>query len=180
MNERCIILELGIGDGQFLIDRATSNTNCFFIGIEKNNDFLTNNNLFKYSNILTIRDDFEIILNAFPNYFFDKIYFILPDFIYIDKSYQLNWIKFYLILKSKLKIKGTLILVTEIIDPLLNPITDKDYNNWIEWLIMTFERLNFSVRYIKGVPNDYRSLCINRFSEDKERIVMVTLEMTRI
>ncbi len=180
MNERRIILELGIGDGQFLIDRASSNTNCFFIGIEKNDDFLNNTNLFRYSNILTIRDDFEIILDAFPNYFFDEIYFILPDYIYIDKSYEPNCIKFYSILKSKMKIKSTLILVTELIDPLLNPIKDTNYNIWIEWLIMTFERLDFSVKCIKGVPNNYRSQCISRFSEDNERIMMVTLEMTRI
>ena len=60
---------------------------------------------------------------------------------YIDRAKESLWIPFYQDIYKKLKEKGTLTIVTEITNDLLEPVTDNEFRTWKNWLICRFVNL---------------------------------------
>jgi hypothetical protein len=79
-----------------------------------------------------------------------------------------------------LKNSGTLELVTEITDELLQPVSDEAYERWASWLKSTFHSIGFSLKsQQKLAPEQYLSRCLDQFRGDPERIRMITLELEK-
>jgi hypothetical protein len=70
--------------------------------------------------------------------------------------------------------------VTELIDDLLQPVSEEIYNIWIHWIINTFEDVGFSLmRIVEGSPAEYESECLERFKGDPERIRLATFDFIK-
>jgi hypothetical protein len=103
---------------------------------------------------------------------------ILPDPEYIDRNYHDDWIFLYETIYLKLKKLGTLEIVTEIIDDLLQPVSNAAYYTWAKWLLETFVNMGFGVKEIlTEAPDNYTSTCLDRFRQDTKRIRLLTLKL---
>jgi hypothetical protein len=72
------------------------------------------------------------------------------------------------------------VLVTEITDELLQPVTDEVYTKWITWLKVCFLSIGFVLTdQREGAPAQYSTRCLDQFRGDPERIRMITLEFTK-
>lgn len=176
-----IILEIGSGDGQFLIDMATKSKekDIQYIGIEIDKSAyeksITFNELKKY-NIFFLNKSIEELINNLSDESIDMIISILPHPDYIDKKNIRYWSILYKEIMVKIKTKGKFLLVTEFIDELLEPVKDIDYNNWKNWIIKAFIDIGFSIsKIIDGVPDSFTSLYLQKFKRDPERIRLLTL-----
>ena len=187
-----IILELGCGDGlllgKLLEAERTGDTiqnnsrKSFYIGIECDN--LKYNKarsvVEHFSNVKLMNGSFEVLIHEFSDCSIDKIISVLPDPEFIDIRRQYRWKKFYCVLNRKLVANGSLRIVTELIDDLLQPVTADAYNTWVQEIIEIFGELGFSlIRILDGPPLEYESECLRRFKQDPQRICLATFDFAK-
>ena len=187
-----IIVELGMGNGRLLkklleVNKDTSQSTInektpMYIGIEVNSsDYNKAKSLLQgFTNVTLINGSFEQLINDFSDHSIDEIISVLPDPDFIDVEKQDQWQKFYRVMNRKMSTHGRLRLVTELIDDLLQPVSEEIYNIWIYWIINTFEDVGFSLmRIVEGSPAEYESECLERFKGDPERIRLATFDFIK-
>jgi hypothetical protein len=187
-----IIVELGIGNGQLLKKLLEVNKNTrpsainektpLYVGIEVNSSEYNKAKLSlqSFTNVILINGSFEQLINDFPDGSIDEIISILPHPDFMDVEKQDHWQKFYRIMNRKMSTQGRFRLVAELIDDLLQPVSEEIYNIWIHWVINTFEDMGFSlVRIVGGSPAEYESQCLERFNGDPERIRLATFDFIK-
>ena len=184
INSSKVIVELGMGDGSLLktMSENDHDNNSFYIGIELDKcQYEKAMSQIKLVNVKLLNGSFEDILPTFPDNSVYRVIAVLPDPKYIDQLKQHKWKFIYEIVYKKLKNSGTLELVTEITDDLLQEVSDQVYNKWIEWLKYTFQSMGFKrITSREGAPPEYSSRCIDQFRADPKRIRMVTLDLKKI
>ena len=184
VNSSKVIVELGMGDGSLLktMSENDHDNNSFFIGIELDKcQYEKAMSQIKLVNVKLLNGSFEDILPTFPDNSVYRVISILPDPKYIDQLKQHKWKFIYEIIYKKLKNSGTLELVTEITDDLLQEVSDQVYNRWVEWLAYTFQSMGFQIVTVReGAPEEYSSQCLDQFRADPKRIRMVTLDLKKI
>jgi hypothetical protein len=187
-----LIVELGIGDGRLLrklleadkeADRkAADRKSRKYVGIEldRSNYERAKFLLEKYANVKLVNGAFEVLINDFLDCSIDEIISVLPDPKFIDIQSQDIWEKFYRIMNQKMSKHGRFLLVTELIDDLLQPVSDEAYNAWVHWIVYTFQNLGFIlVKSNEGPPDEYESECLERFRGDPERIRLATFDFVK-
>lgn len=187
-----IIVELGMGDGRLLrklldVDKEANRKDVrekrpMYIGIEieKSNYDKAKSLLENFANVKLINGSFEVLINDFSDCSIDEIISVLPDSEFIDIGRQDSWQKFYRVVNRKMSRHGSFRLVTELIDDLLQPVSDEAYNVWLHWIIDTFENLGFLLTQIlEGSPDGYESECLERFKGDPERIRLATFDFIK-
>jgi tRNA G46 methylase TrmB len=187
-----LIVELGMGDGRLLrklleadkeADRKAANGKSRkYVGIEldRSNYERANSLLKDYANVKLVNGSFEVLINDFLDCSIDKIISVLPDPKFIDIQSQDIWDKFYRIVNRKMSRHGRFLLVTELIDDLLQPVSDEAYNAWVHWIVYTFQNLGFIlVKSNEGPPDEYESECLERFEGDPERIRLATFDFVK-
>lgn len=183
-NSPKVIVELGMGDGRLLktISENDHDNNSFYIGIEVDkSQYEQAISQIKRVNVKLLNGSFEDILPAFSDNSLYRVISVLPDPKYIDQLKEHKWKYLYKIVYEKLKNYGTLELVTEITDDLLQEVSDQVYNKWIEWLKYTFQSMGFKrITSREGAPPEYSSRCIDQFRADPKRIRMVTLDLKKM
>jgi tRNA G46 methylase TrmB len=187
-----IILELGCGDGlllgKLLEAERTGDTiqnnsrKSFYIGIECDN--LKYNKARSvvegFSNVKLMNGSYEVLIHEFSDCSIDKIISVLPDPEFIDIRRQHRWKEFYRVLNHKLVANGSLRIVTELIDDLLQPVTADAYDTWVQDIIEIFGKLGFSlIRILDGPPLEYESECLRRFKQDPQRIRLATFDFAK-
>ena len=180
-----LIVELGCGDGKLLyrLSDKDENRNTLYLGIEidplqysKSCLLLSN----RRDNLLFVNNPFEQVIDQLPDYSVDEILSILPHPKYIDRENERFWRPLYKNLLHKIKKNGHLLLITEYTNELFSPVSYDEYKNWKEWITETFTDLGFCVSNIsEEVPPGYASKYINIFSNDQERIKILTLFLTK-
>jgi hypothetical protein len=179
-----IIIEVGVGDCRLLklLAKQDSLVNkVVYVGIENNTELLeTAKSQIDLPNIILLKGSFEDIIPLFRDGSIDKILMVLPDPTLIDYCYQQKWMPLYKIIRSKLKIEGSLIIVTDIIHDLFEPVSDELYQDHVAWLQATFQLLGFKVLdAMEGSPSEYSTHYLDLFKKDPERIRIVTLNLTK-
>ena len=178
-----VIVEIGMGDGQLLEKLAKCDDNIYstYIGIELDKQQYENaKRRINFVNTILLNGSFEDILPTFPDDFFDLVIAVLPDPDFIDNLQHWKWVSFYKVVYSKLKNHGLFQLITELTDELLQPISDKIYYDWVEYLSTTFQSIGFVLlTKEEGAPSDYSTRCIDQFRGDPERIRMITLNFEK-
>jgi hypothetical protein len=185
-------VELGMGDGRLLrklldVDKEANRKDDrekrpMYIGIEieKSNYDKAKSLLENFANVKLINGSFEVLINDFSDCSIDEIISVLPDSEFIDIGRQDSWQKFYRVVNRKMSRHGSFRLVTELIDDLLQPVSDEAYNVWLHWIIDTFENLGFLLTQIlEGSPDGYESECLERFKGDPERIRLATFDFIK-
>lgn len=176
-----VTVELGMGDGRLLESLAKRHSNSLHIGIEIDNEQCSQaQSRITLVNVAIMSGSFEDIVPTFPDESVDCFMAILPDPAFIDEKKQDRWKPFYKIVYSKLKSGGNLMLVTEITDELLQPVSDEVYTKWITWLKVCFLSIGFVLAdQHEGAPAQYSTRCLDQFRGDPELIRMITLEFTK-
>lgn len=180
-----LIIELGCGDGRLLYGLANKymRSNAFYLGIESDVAQYRKCCLLpssKKENLLFVNHSFEDVINELPDYTVDEILSILPHPKYIDRKNEEFWKPIYRTILCKIKKKGCLLLVTEFTDELFSPVIYDDYKNWKEWITSTFTSLGYCVgNIIEGIPVNYTSQFLDLFSNDQQRIKILTLYLMK-
>ena len=187
-----LIVELGMGDGRLLRKlleadkeadrRATNGKSRKYVGIEldRSNYEIANSLLKNYANVKLVNGSFEVLINDFLDCSIDEIISVLPDPKFIDIQSQDIWDKFYRIVNRKMSRHGRFLLVTEVIDDLLQPVSDEAYSAWVQWIVYTFQNMGFIlVKSNEGPPDEYESECLERFKGDPERIRLATFDFIK-
>ena len=180
-----IVVELGIGDGRLLADLAKEykgEGTIAYVGIEKDKSLVNRARLrLNSQNAIVINSMFEKTLILFYDESIDLIIMVLPDPNYIDPIHYDKWSEFYgQLVYSKLKRYGNLKIVTEIIDDLLEPVSDEIYSEQVNWLIKAFSDLGFKlINKKEGPPIGYSSIYLDKFGADSDRIRIVTLDLSK-
>jgi hypothetical protein len=105
---------------------------------------------------------------------------VLPDPAFIDRLKYDTWKGFYSQALVKLKPGGVFRLVTEITDELLQPVTESQYRQWVDWLKESFASLGFVIVSLNPqAPAEYQSRCLDQFRGDTDRIRMVTIDFRK-
>ena len=190
-NSRRLIVELGMGDGLLLkklieqncdIQLVSNTTRATYVGIEidKKQYDMAKARIRANKNVFLLNAPQEDILPLFPNNSIDQILYVLPDPKYIDKLKQSEWESFYKASYSKLKNQGLLRLVTELTNDLLDPVSDEEYETWIQWLSNTFQTIGFTIKEIMHLPPDgITTRYLIQFGGDIERIRIATLDLMK-
>lgn len=176
-----VIVELGMGDGGLIESLAKRDSSSLHVGIELDNDQCRQaQSRIALSNVVILIGSIEDIVPTFPDESVDRFIAVLPDPGFIDEKKQSRWKPFYKVVYSKLKSGGTLELVTEITDELLQPVSDEQYGKWADWLRASFLSIGFALaNQHEGAPSQYSSRCLDQFRGDAERIRMTTLELAK-
>ena len=187
-----LIVELGMGDGRLLRKlleadkeadrRAANGKSRKYVGIEldRSNYEIAKSLLKNYANVKLVNGSFEVLINDFLDCSIDEIISVLPDPKFIDIQSQYIWDKFYRIVNRKMSRHGRFLLVTEVIDDLLQPVSDEAYNAWVHWIAYTFQNMGFIlVKSNEGPPDEYESECLERFKGDPERIRLATFDFIK-
>jgi tRNA G46 methylase TrmB len=176
-----LVVELGMGDGILLETLAKHDGNSIYIGIERDNEQCGQaRSRIALSNVIIMNSSFEDIVPTFLNESIDQFIVVLPDPAFIDEKREERWKPFYKSVYRKLKKQGRLVLVTELTDELLQPVSDDQYFAWADWLKSCFLSLGFTLAsQHDGAPRQYLSRCIKQFRGDSERIRMITLDLLK-
>jgi tRNA G46 methylase TrmB len=176
-----VVVELGMGDGRLLESLAKRDGSSLHIGIELDSDLCRQaKSRIVLANVKILSGSFEDIVLAFPDSSVDSFIAVLPDPGFIDEKKRTKWEPFYRTVYSKLKPGGTLELVTEITDELLQPVSDKQFDKWAAFLRTSFLSIGFVLaKEYEGAPASYSSRCLDQFRGDTERIRMATLELAK-
>ena len=180
-----VIVELGCGDGKLLyrLSNKDKNGNNFYLGIEIDPSEYSKSCLLLSNvrcNLLFVNSPFENVIDKLPDYSVDEILSILPHPKYIDREKERFWKPLYRTLLHKIKKNGHLLLITEYTDELFSPVIYDEYTNWKEWIIETFTDLGFCVgKSTEEIPPDYKSKYLDLFSNDQERIKILTLYLSK-
>lgn len=176
-----IIVELGMGDGRLLEALATNdNNNSLYIGIELDSTQCRHakSRISSLSNVVIMNGSFEDVVPTFLDESISEFIMVLPDPTFIDEKREEQWKPFYKTVYSKLKRGGTLRLITELTDEMLQPVGDEQYSRWAYWLESSFLSLGFARASRKeGAPREYLSSCLEQFRGDPLRIRMITLNL---
>ncbi len=178
------VIEIGSGDGRLLNNLANLyhvDDNVLLTGIEiDESQFRDSCAQTKRENVQFINDSFENVLADISDDTVDTIISVLPHPDYIDKSRQDKWKPVYKTILSKIKCCGHFILVTELTDELLEPVSASNYKVWKRWVIETFSLIGFDiVKTIDGPPLYFTSHYLDKFKNDPQRIKILTLIMTK-
>jgi len=170
-----------MGDGILLETLAKRDGNSMYIGIERDNEqYVQARSRITLSNVILMNSSFEDIVPTFLNESIDQFLVVLPDPTYIDEKSEEQWKPFYKSVYCKLKKEGRLLLVTELTDELLQPVSDDQYFVWADWLRSCFLSLGFTLAsQYDGAPRQYLSRCIKQFKGDPQRIRMITLDLLK-
>ena len=180
-----LIVELGSGDGKLLyrLSNTEEEITAFYLGIEIDASQYRKSCLLlpnRKSNLLFVNSQFEMLIDQLPDCSADEILSILPHPKYIDRENKRFWKPIYRTILHKIKKNGHLLLITEFTDELFSPVIYDEYMNWKEWIVETFTDLGFYVgNVIEGVPYNYTSKFIDLFSNDQERIKILTIYLTK-
>ena len=182
-----IVVEIGSGDGRLLSNLANlyDRNKVFLIGIEiDNTQYINSCNKIKEEkskNIQFINEPFENVLAKFKDNSIDTIISVLPHPKYIDKNNQNIWIPIYKTILDKIKKCGDFILVTELIDELLQPVSTSNYTLWKKWLLETFNLIGFRISKVidDDAPLCFSSYYLDKFRKDTERIKIISILMTK-
>jgi tRNA G46 methylase TrmB len=179
---RRVVVELGMGDGRLLESLARTDDQTLFVGIEIDREQCKQAGArISATNVILLNDSFEQVISNLPDECVDLFMAILPDPAFIDASKYDHWRDFYARVLCKLKPGGTLQIVTELTDELLQPVSDSVYEEWIKWLEQAFTSLGFSLDGVRrGSPPEYSSRCLDQFRGDTERIRMVTTNFRKL
>jgi len=130
-------LEIGFGFGDFLFEKAKNNPDTLFIGSEPHLNGVINllSKLQKepLNNLKISKQDIRILLENFPESFFDEIYILFPDPWPKLKHFKRRLINtnFLDFLSKKIKPTGKLIIAT-------------DHDSYKTWILSTIsENKNF-------------------------------------
>ena len=179
-----IIVEIGSGDGR-LLDNLSSlyhiYDNVILIGIEKEeSQYRISCAQTKRDNPRFINDEFENVFANFSDETVDTVISVLPHPDYIDRTHQQKWAPLYRVILDKMRPCGHFILVTELTDELLEPVSNSDYTSWKRWVIETFGLIGFDVaKVIDGAPVYFSSHYLDKFKNDPQRIRIMTLIMVK-
>jgi tRNA G46 methylase TrmB len=176
-----VVVELGMGDGRLIETLAKHNRNSLYIGIELDNDRCRQaKSRISLSNVVIMNRSFGDVVPRFLDESIDQFIAVLPDPVFIDEKMQEQWKPFYKALYSKLKTGGTLRLITELTDAMLQPVSDDQYSRWAYWLKSSFLSLGFALAgRNEGAPREYLSRCLEQFRGDPQRIRMITLDLIK-
>jgi len=174
-----VVIEIGIGDGQLLegvIDYENSPNTCY-IGVEiESSQICKARDRIAGKNIYLINESIEKVIPSLPDNSVDQFIFVLPPPIYIDRELESQWTLLYQKIYKKLKEKGSLTLVTEVTNDLLEPVSNDEFMSWKTWLTLVFVTLGFSlVEVFNEWPLHYRSHFLEQFKADQLRIKIITL-----
>lgn len=178
------IVEIGSGDGRLLNNLASlyhMDDNALLIGIEVD-EFQYRNSCaqIKRGNVRFINDEFENVLASFSDETLDTVISVLPHPDYIDRKHQQKWAPVYKVILDKMKPCGHFILVTELTDELLEPVSTSDYKVWKRWVVETFGLIGFDVtKVMDGAPLYFSSHYLDKFKNDPQRIKTITLILTK-
>ena len=191
-NSERVIVEFGMGDGLLLKKLVENNydiklipnaTRATYVGIEVDEEqFKFAKSRMRYNkNVFLLNAPLERIVPIFANCSIDQILYVLPDPEHIDRPIQRKWESFYKVSYLKLKGRGLFRLVTEVINDLLEPVSDEAYNNWIVWLSESFETMGFTkIDTIHSSPDGYITKYLTQFRGDTERIRIVTMDFIKV
>lgn len=180
-DNRDFVVELGSGNGKMLYDLACNTTNDFFyyVGIEKEKNLYDQSRALvdkNVNNISFLNDDFETVIHHIRDQSINTFMFVLPHPDFICNEREFIWKSLYCKIKDKLKQAGRLVLITEYTNELLSPVTSVEYLAWKNWLISTFIELGFKISGLdESVPQSYTSYYVKKFSQDPERIKILTI-----
>jgi cyclopropane fatty-acyl-phospholipid synthase-like methyltransferase len=184
LNYSKVIVELGIGNGELLekIAGHDKNVDTIYIGIEINANLYDGaKSRISFTNVMLIKGSYEAAIASFPDNSIDKVISILPSPEFIDQSKQDIWKSFYKCLFAKLKKNGIFQLVTELTNDLFEPVSDDIYDDWVKWLICTFNGMGFKVLSKKdGPPRGYSTRFLDQFKGDSKRIRILTLNLKKM
>lgn len=174
-----VIIELGIDDGQLLegVINYENSPNTCYVGIEidaaqiqKARDRMTGKNIF------LINGSIEKVIPLLPDNCVDQFIFVLPPPKYIDREMESQWTLLYQKIYKKLKEKGTLTLVTEVTNDLLEPVSNDEFRSWKTWLASSFVTIGFTLGEVfNECPLHYKSHFLEQFRADQLRIKIITL-----
>lgn len=174
-----MVIELGIGDGQLLdgVINYENSPNTCYVGIEidaaqiqKARDRMTGKNIF------LINESIEKVIPLLPDNCVHHFIFVLPPPKYIDRKMESQWTLLYQKIYKKLKENGTLTLVTEVTNDLLEPVSSDEFRSWKTWLASIFVTFGFTLREVfNECPLHYRSHFLEQFRSDQLRIKIITL-----
>jgi phospholipid N-methyltransferase len=180
--DKRLVLELGMGDGNLIkLLSEKEDQDYYFIGIEKNESYF---NKAKYSiksqNVKILNTLFESVLPLFEDNSIYKVISVLPDPKYIDMNYKSNWEILYKIIYKKLVKQGKFILITEITDELLQPVSNNKFYKAVENLKQIFQSIGFIVvNAFEGYQENYMTSFLQEFSGDPKRIRIINFEFTK-
>jgi phospholipid N-methyltransferase len=180
--DKRLVLELGMGDGNLIkLLSEKEDQDYYFIGIEKNESYF---NKAKYSiksqNVKILNTLFESVLPLFEDNSIYKVISVLPDPKYIDMNYKSNWEILYKIIYKKLVKQGKFILITEITDELLQPVSNNKFYKAVENLKQIFQSIGFiAVNAFEGYQENYITSFLQEFSGDPKRIRIINFEFTK-
>jgi tRNA (guanine-N7-)-methyltransferase len=174
-------VELGMGDGRLLEALAKRDGSSLYVGVELDSEQCKQaQSRIALSNVLIMPGSFVDIIPTFPDYSVDRFIAVLPHPKFIDEKNETSWKPFYKVAYSKLKTGGTLEIVTEMTDELLQPVRDGAYKEWAAWLKASFVSIGFTLNsWHEGAPEQYSSRCLDQFRGDPERIRMATLDLAK-
>lgn len=174
-----IVVELGTGDGQLLerLVRERKSTNTCYVGIEIDaKQIQLARDKVREKNVYLLNESFEKTVRGFPDKYVDEFIFVLPPPDYIDICMESQWSPFYREIFKKLKENGSLIMITEIINDLLEPVTDCEFKIWKNWLINKFISFGFIIKETYNYsPRFFKSHYLEQFRGDTSRIKILTL-----
>ena len=176
-----LVVELGIGDGNLIKSLSEKNHDYYFIGIEKQEEYFNKAKYnIKSSNVMLLNFPFEGILPLFEDNSIYKIISVLPDPKYIDKTYRYEWELFYKTIYKKLQKNGIFILITEITNELLEPVTDNYFYKEVNNLKQIFKLIGFILlKDFEGIQENYVSSYLQLFSGDPLRIRIINFEFIK-
>ena len=176
-----VTVELGMGDSRLLEILAKSDASSLYVGIELDKEQCAQARArIALANVAIMSGSFEAIVPTFPDGSVDRFIAVLPDPEFIDEKRQDRWRPFYKTVHAKLKPSGTLQIVAEITDELLQPVDDEAYAKWVTWLESSLLSIGFTLKSRReGAPAQYSSRCLDQFRGDPERVRMATLELAK-
>ena len=178
-----IIVKLGMGDGKLLnlLSNSKHNFDCYFIGIEKKEEnFNIAKKNIKSPNVMLLNYSFETILPLFNDESVHKVILVLPDPKYIDKTYRYEWELFYKTIYKKLQKNGIFILITEITNELLQPVTNNYFYKEVNNLKQIFKSIGFILlKDFEGIQENYVSSYLQLFNGDPLRIRIINFEFIK-
>jgi tRNA G46 methylase TrmB len=174
-----VVIEIGCGDGQLLegVINYENNPNTCYVGIEIDAVQIQNaRDRMTGKNIFLINESIEKVIPLLPDNYVDQFIFVLPPPKYIDREMETQWTLLYQKIYKKLKGKGTLTVVTEVTNDLLEPVSNDEFRSWKTWIASNFVIFGFTLREIfNEYPLHYRSHFLEQFRSDQLRIKIITL-----
>ncbi len=176
-----LVVELGMGDGRLIKDLSEKEKENYFIGIEINTErFQEASSNIKSNNVKLINNSFDEVLPLFGDNSINKVIYILPDPKFIDKNHKQKWSKLYKIIYNKLEHKGSFILITEITDALLQPVSDELFFGEMIWLKEFFESIGFiTIDCSEGPHEQYNTYFLKIFKGDTQRIRIIYFKFVK-